>query len=455
MKKNLFMILFSLLTLSQFSLTLTTDQLVSLFLQNTPEGLKKECEYNTTPACRYNDAERIKYDVEQRADDSKFQYLVFTMPNEPYEYLLLCWQASADLGWWKLLKTNDNGETFTVVCETSKPVTRGWIYKLWLADLTGDNVPELIEETSGVGSSGDSGKGLHIWEWKNHCFQYIVVNGEDDPLANEESGIVGTALLEIDDLDGDGKAEIVKGPYLAMVTDENGNVGWVAVPHSSFVYHYDGSMFVKWYEIDPNDPNPIYVPSLGAFHPSTLPLSELSNPGNGKIKVFISDPAGSLTAENFVTNSFEFAGISLSFKKIWKNNKQPEESSANFEFAGCPVKQFLRKSEGEWQTTPSDPFILSADQKMEYHFCGKYVELEVNRSTVFPAILERAQKFFNDNPTKEIFFTSLPIRAKFTNNKIAQVSALVCIKKTGNSGEAAKTEKVEQTRSAKGAEQKK
>ncbi len=90
---------------------------------------------------------------------------------------------------------------------------------------------------------------------------------------------------------------------------------------------------------------------------------------------------------------------------------------------------------------PSDPFILSPDQKMEYHFCGKYVELEVNRSAVFPAILQRAQKFFNDNPAKDIFFTSLPIRAKFENNKISQVSALVCIKKTG-SAEADKTKDV-------------
>lgn len=54
---------------------------------------------------------------------------------------------------------------------------------------------------------------------------------------------------------------------------------------------YDGSKYVKWYELDPDDPNPIYVPSLGVFHPSTIPLSELSNSGNGKISVdFVAIP---------------------------------------------------------------------------------------------------------------------------------------------------------------------
>ena len=441
MKKNLFMILFSLLTLSQFPLTLTTDQMISLFLQNTPESLKKICDGDSAPMCQYDNIERIRYDLENRDDDADFQYLTFTMPNEPYEYLLLCWRAGGDLGWWRLLKTNDGGENFSIVCETPKPLIRGINWKLWLSDLTGDSVPELIEESSLIGSSAPFGMNMHVWQWKNNCFQYIVVNGEDDTDEFIEGGIGATSLLEIDDLDGDGKAEIIKGPYLTSVSDEDPTVyvapcddnwHWKAISGTSFVYHYDGSKFVKWYELDPNEPYAIYVPSLGAFHPSTLPLSELSNPGDGKIKIFVSDPAGALTADNFVTNSFEYNGNPLSFKKIWKNNKQPDESSANFEFAGTPVKQTIRNSQGEWQTNPSDPFILSPDQKMEYHFCGKYVELETTRALVFPNLKEKAEKYFDENPGKEQFFETIPIRAKFTNNKIGQVSAFVCIKKTGN-----------------------
>jgi len=397
--------------------------------------------------CKYNDSERIKFAVEARDKNSDFQYLSFTMPNDSYDYLLLCWRASGDNGWWRLLKTNDGGNTFTVVCETTKPVLRGGIWRLWLADLTGDNVSELVEESSGS-SSGFPGIALHVWQWKNNCFQYIISRDWPDSYTEEE-GIIATAFLEIDDLDGDGKAEIVKGPSLYMASDEDPRVAvapvgdwhWEAISGTSFVYHYDGTKFVKWYELDPNEPHPIYVPSLGVFHPSTVPLSELSNPGNGKMSVFVSDPAGVLTADNFVTGSFEYNGVSVSFKKIWKNNKQPDESSANFEYVGCPVKQLVKNGQGEWQTNPSDPFILSPDQKMEYHFCGKYVELEVNRSLVSPAILEKAQKFFNDNPSKDTYFTSIPIRAKFTNNKISQAAALICIKKTG-AAEADKTKDV-------------
>jgi hypothetical protein len=428
-------------SVSVFSFSMSEDKLVNLFLQNSPEYLSQCCEkYGGIGSlvCMQGDIVAISNALQDRTKTSAFQYLPFSLPGDSAEYLLLAWfGCPLERGWWKLLKTIDGGQTFQQVCEIENAIGSGASWNYRLVDLTADGFPELIEQGEGFGSTGKPGETIHIWQWKSGRFSSIL----PCLLPDKACGEYTSTYIAIDDLDSDGLSEVIVGPELIMDKDELGNTTWIPLEHSSYVLHYNGSMYVKWYEIDPNDPNPIYVPSLGAFHPSTLPLSELSNPGNGKIKVFISDPAGSLTADNFVTSSFEFSGTSLSFKKIWKNNKQPDESSANFEYVGCPVKQFVRNSQGEWQTNPSDPFILSPDQKMEYHFCGKYVELEVNRSAVFPAILQRAQKFFNDNPAKDIFFTSLPIRAKFENNKISQVSALVCIKKTG-SAEADKTKDV-------------
>ena len=81
---------------------------------------------------------------------------------------------------------------------------------------------------------------------------------------------------------------------------------------------------------------------------------------------------------------------------------------------------------------------------MEYHFCGKYVELETNRSLIFPNLKEKADKFFTDNPDKDKFFATIPIRAKFKNDKISQISAMICIKRTGFQEKAEETKKVDE-----------
>jgi len=442
MKK--FFMFFFLILFSYFlwALDLSTDQIVNLFLQNTPDKVKKACEmYGRCDCFSY---EQIKLEVEHRENSYVFQYLVFNLPGNSSDYILLYWGTVPVEGWWKLLMTSDKGQTFSVVCQNSKPFYRGYFSKLWLSDLTGDGIPELIYQGEAYGGSNFPTVGLNIWKWDGNCFNHIdfvdPINPPDEDFLN---GAGSNTYIKFYDIDGDGVAEVIQGPYLDKIVEENGDVTWEEFPHTSIIYKFDGSKFVKFMEFDGSDPCGFYVPSLGAFHPSTIPFSELSNPGNGKISIFISDPAGNLTADDFAQNSFECNGVSLTFKKIWKNNKQPEENSANFEFVGVPVKQFVRKSQGEWQTNPSDPFILSPDQKMEYHFCGKYVELETNKALIFPQLKEKSEKFFSENPNKTEYFATIPIRAKFKNNKISQTSALICIKKTGNIAQDKKPQNVD------------
>ncbi len=108
---------------------------------------------------------------------------------------------------------------------------------------------------------------------------------------------------------------------------------------------------------------------------------------------------------------------------MWNNKNYPMEENANFEFVGIPVYQSVRKSQGEWQTNPSDPFLLSPDESMEYHFVGKYIELEIDRSLVFPFILSEADKEFNKSPEKEKVSVVISLDGKYKNGKKSKISA--------------------------------
>mgnify|MGYP005838354233 FL=1 len=50
---------------------------------------------------------------------------IFTIPNDPNVYVLLAWRNCFQHLWWRLLKTNDNGKTFQLVCETPYEVADG------------------------------------------------------------------------------------------------------------------------------------------------------------------------------------------------------------------------------------------------------------------------------------------------------------------------------------------
>lgn len=443
--RNLILLLFAI---NSFGLTITDEKAIQLGIQWYPEELEKHCIWY--PRADKDDLDRFIYLLHDSTGPYHFP-LIFKMPNDPNDYVLLSWSDCLSSLYWRLLKTNDGGETFHFVCDIDKMISdSGFWWSLRLVDLTGDNIPELLWEGAIFGA-GSQGQGLAIWQWKNGCFRHITpYNGNDDESYADDDmnwGIHSNSFLELDDIDGDNKAEIIIGPTLDKnwgTSPEGGDdITWTVV-FPPQVWRFDGTMYVKWYELDPQDPNPIYIPSLGVFHPSTIPLQELSNPGNGKISIFVSDPPGPLTVDDFVKNSFTFNDKKISFKKIWNNKNQPTETNANYEFMGCPVKQFVRKSQGEFQTNPSDPYILSPDLKMEYHFVGKYIELEAERSLVFPPLLEKANKFFEENTQKDAYFASVPVRANFNNGKISQISSFVVIKKTGNIGGSIKNDEKKQ-----------
>jgi hypothetical protein len=451
MKKNLlvYISLCFLVTVTAFPLTITDDKAIELGRVWFPESLRQLCEnHHETP--RVNDPNLAEW---LHADDNAGPYhfpLIFKIPNDPNDYVLLTWSDCFDNLYWRLLKTNDEGETFQFVCDIDKPLGgAGFWWKLRLVDLTGDNIPELVWDGVNVGMANKGGnQAIGVWQWRNGCFLPTLPYDPAEIGMTSDYGLFTNTGIDLDDLDGDNKAEIIVGPYMGFHWDTyeegDGLVNWT-MDQLGEVWRFNGNGYELWYRFDPTDSSPVYVPSLGVFHPSTIPFSELSNPGNGKITIFVSDPAGSLTSDDFVTNSFTYNNCSLSFKKIWKNNKQPSESSANFEFSGVPVKQIVRKSQGEWQTNPSDPFILSPYGAMEYHFCGKYVELETNRALIFPELKQKAEKFFNIHPDKTTYLATIPIKAKFGNsNKISQISAMICIKKTGYQEKAEETKKVDE-----------
>ncbi|OYV73898.1 MAG: hypothetical protein B7Z74_03145, partial [Deltaproteobacteria bacterium 21-66-5] len=133
---------------------------------------------------------------------------------------------------------------------------------------------------------------------------------------------------------------------------------------------------------------------------------------------------------------FTFQGAPLTFQKKWPNQKQPDTSSANFEWEGCPVKQEAPTAQGEWNPPPEDPFVPSPDGKTEYHFVGPYLELRLPKSAVYRMLLQQATDAFTKDPSRQTYFLNIPITGKMTNGKLAAIATMVCIKNTSSSAKA-------------------
>jgi hypothetical protein len=368
-----------------------------------------------------------------------FHYLAFSMPADPKEYLLLAWGSGETEGgfYFRLLESGDGGAHWAVKQDSHcwyGFLGRSWYW--WMQDLTKDGIPEVIAESVILGKDG--GVSMNIFQWRSGSLVSITPQDGIYACPRFESALMADKL-KISDVDGDDIAEVVLSPSETLQPDDEG--GWIRTVVGSWeIYKYDGTSYTLWREIpnSENDPYPISVPSIAVLQPSTLPLSELSNPGNGKLKVFVSHPAGTATADDFETGQFVYDGTLLAFKKRWTNNKQPDVSAANLEWGGCPVKQAARQGNGEWQVNPSDPAMPSPDGATEYHFVGPYLELELSRSAVFPHLLKAASDAFAKEPSRETYFVEVPISGKMKNGKLAAVSAMVCIKKTGSKAPEAK-----------------
>lgn len=431
--KKYFILFYLFSSLNLISLEITVEKAYQLGLQFIPQKLVDCCD-KYPDSCEYKDFEGatfgIRDDIEHgyKPDGKErypswgtFKFIVFKMPNDQSDYVLLAWLDCIHEFCWVLIKTNDGGQTFQKVCDNSEDErgAGGFGWGVRLNDLTGDGIPELLAE--GVLSGSGQFENLVIWQWQNGCFKCISKEGFDS-----------NSYISIEDIDDDGVAEIIVGPMIERFNNSEepdvNDITWEAVSNGQ-VWHFENGLYRLWYEFGPTEENHIYVPSIAVFHPSTIPLSELSNPGNGKIKLFVSDPPSRLSVDDFKKDSFKYGPSPLSFKKIWKNKNYPDESFANYSFMDVPVRQILRKSQGEWQTNPSDPFLLSPDKKLEYHFIGDYVELEMQRKELFPYLLKVAQENFSRHPESTITFVSIVIRGKFNNGKISNTIAIVAVKK--------------------------
>lgn len=409
--------------------SLDEERIGRLALQFLPEPVRADYAWDERLDELENPIAQYHYSADpQEVLVGNFAYLSYQMPNDPAQYLLLAWRgAMGGDFFFRLLKSLDGGSTFGVAQDSPRwygPIARNMAWRLWLSDLTADGVPELIME------AGEEGASFSIFQWKNGEFVFVCPTNHTAP--GPAPGSVDTALhsnggVDLLDVDGDGKAEVLVHPWGQRILPDN---DWVQ--HTPWkLYKYDGNAYTLGREIPNTDPFPISVPSIAAFHPTTLPLSELSNPGNGKLRVFVSDPAGTATVDDYETAQFKYGDTALSSKKRWTNNRYPTEESANFEWGGCPVKQAPKQGQGPWTVNPSDPAVPSPDGATEYHFVGPYLELELPRSAVFPYLLQAATDAFAKEPTRETYFIEVPISGKMKNGKLAAVSALVCINQTG------------------------
>lgn len=383
-----------------------------------------------------------------------WNYLDVSYPGDPRQLVLLYWCEESGEIWWRVVGRTGGGP-FTLVQDGE-----GW-YEMtpydtiepWYSDLDNDGTPELLL------SSGERNAmtTLFVFKWQGGqlvrispkarpddnfgpALLYYISAAPDILSSVLEQSINGSGIV-LEDLDGDGKAEIIVGPDKEAVIkkDATGRMidrTWKAVTPTR-IYHLVNGAYVFWKEAPADDPYPIAVPSFAVLHPGTLAFSELSSPGNGDLQVFVSHPAGAATVDDIDTSSFTYNGSALLFKKRWANQKQPDTTSANWEWENCPVKQTAAKGQGEWNPSPEDPFLPSPDGKTEYHFVAPYLEFRLARSAVFPYLLQQAQAAFAKEPSRQNYFIEIPISGKMKNGKLAAVSALVCIKNTGNPAKAA------------------
>ncbi|NMB99910.1 MAG: hypothetical protein GYA35_06490 [Thermoanaerobaculaceae bacterium] len=452
MKKKVIYLLVSLILNAMFCLiaygSLTPDEVANIAVRNVPPALVETDELykREGSGIGYYDL----YNPEGLIDHEQLSYLQFNVPNDTSNYLLLVWKYWTDI--YCRLMISTNGNDYVVYQDFPR---YGWqvgarvFRSIYIRQeyVTGSQIPEIL-----VTDSPRDMTAMVVFQWRN---------GKLVDLAPEES--YGNSMISyplfstsmgmevvLNDLDEDGKAEVIVYPWGERYPVNPPNMDdWDWVFDGPLrIYKYDGSFYTLWqeYPFSLDDPYPISVPALGAFHPSTIPYSELSNGGNGKMRIFVCNPPKGFTVDDIDTTKFVYKGNSLNFKKKWKNNKYPDIALANFEWQGSPVRQIKRQNQGEWQLNPDDPFIPSPDGEMEYHFVGPYLELEISKSLFFPDIQNKASSFFEQNPEKQTFFTSVKITGKMKNGKLLSVSALICIKKTGNVAEKEKSQNTDSSK---------
>jgi len=422
------------------------NQLAISFL---PEAVRTDYEAQNSLDELQNPIEQYHYSTDpDEVLVGNFTYLTFQMPDDRAQYLLLAWRGSLDrYFFFRILKSEDGGDTFSIAQDSNKwygVIGDPPAWRLWLNDLTGDGIPELLMENDSY-----PGASLDIFQWRNG--QFVFICPTENGTGQEQNNYVDSALnssggVDIIDIDDDGIPEIVVSREVLNVPDSNPseeeNSFHTEYQSTTKIYEFDGNKYVLWKELPVNDDYPVTVPSLGVVHPGTIPLSELeaqggnSDKGNGSggnsdLRIFVSHPAADSTVDDINISEFKYKDTPIKVKMSWPNGKYPDVSVANWEWEGCPVKQTASKSNGEWNPSPNDPWMPSPDGKTEYHFVGPYLELRIPRSVVFPDLLSAAQDYFSENPEKDVYWATIPIDGEMVNGKLLAVDAVVCVKKTG------------------------
>jgi hypothetical protein len=361
-------------------------------------------------------------------------------PGDSRTYVMLVWKSrdfevywvllsSADLEHWELVQQSG---TFLLLACSGTPWTS-------LADLENDGKAEVLLQCG-----GGAIEVLFVYRWQDSKLTPMAPM-EHSPLpfcsglALELPVITsGNNSIVLQDLDGDGKAEIIAYPDLAnerVIAEDTGEPEIrPEAQNGTRVFQLDNGHYKLWKEVPANQEFPITVPGIASIHPGTLTLSELRSNGGGQLRVFVGHPAGTATVDDFVVGSFVFdpSRSPIEFKKRWDNQRYPDLSQGNQEWQGCPVRQERRASQGQWSVNPSQPSYPSPSADWEYYFLGPYIEFRLDRKVVFPYLLGQATRYFQEHQNATEGYFELPLTARMSGERLASIGAIVCVKTTGN-----------------------
>jgi hypothetical protein len=365
-------------------------------------------------------------------------YAELQLSNDAEPLLLLLWSDRSQDTFWRLLRLG--GQTYSVVQDSAVLLVRGELEGIHVrvTDLDGDGTNEVVLE----GGSPSVVRRLWAYAWRDGGLRLITPLFPDDgtqagyPLPSVLTAVESESNnVVLDDLDDDGKAEIIAGPSGERypVNPEQTDWAWRYWEGTRIFKLVDGE-YKLWKEVPADDPYPVSLPGIGVVHPGTIPYSELSSSGGGDLRVFVSHPPDSYTVDDYDPASFETTPIrtKVDVKKRWTNQDYPDLSLGNYAWQGCPLRKSPRPAAEEWTVNPSKPAYPSPDEGYELRFLGPYLELRLPRDPVKAFLKNQADQVFAEDAAANKAWVEIPLMAKMKDGKLARIGAIVCVKKTGN-----------------------
>lgn len=291
-------------------------------------------------------------------------YRELRFPGDSRRHVLLLWHIGTGGLYWVLLSADSNAP-FTLSQDPGVFLAfNQGLVGVRDADLDADGVPEVMLQGGPAGSA----EVLFVYRWSDGKLSLISPLDPDqgrpafDDLPETWASALQTVRnsIRIEDVDGDGKAEIITLPQILREKRAGTNPGtdpiWTALTPTR-VYRLSEGRYALWKEIPANERMPLAVPSIAVVHPGTLPSSELDAKGGGELRVFVSRPPEPYSVDDLVPASFSFDvnGAKLAFAKRWDNKKLPDLTKGNREWLGVPVKQEPRAKRGGVERQPGRP----------------------------------------------------------------------------------------------------